>query len=94
MKASLYTKIILMFVILMVTVMAVVGTVLLNSVFWFYSDEFSNQMEAMLGEGTLVLGAGEKSGALITAKYAMEQNKPVLRFHTRRNRAGATAVTR
>ncbi len=52
MKASLYTKIILMFVILMVTVMAVVGTVLLNSVFWFYSDEFSDQMEATLGEGT------------------------------------------
>ena len=42
-----------------------------------YSYEYRNKLLAMLGEGTLVLGAGEKSGALITAKYAMEQNKPV-----------------
>ncbi len=42
-----------------------------------YSYEYRNKLLAMLGEGILVLGAGEKSGALITAKYAMEQNKPV-----------------
>lgn len=40
-----------------------------------YSYEYRNKLLSMLGEGVLVLGAGEKSGALITAKYAKEQGK-------------------
>lgn len=42
-----------------------------------FSYEYRNKLLALLGEGTLVLGAAEKSGALITAKYAGAYNKPV-----------------
>lgn len=42
-----------------------------------YSYERRNKLLALLGEGTLVLGAAEKSGALITAKYTFEEEKPV-----------------
>ena len=40
-----------------------------------FSYEYRNKLLATLCEGVLVLGAGEKSGALITAKYAKEQGK-------------------
>ena len=42
-----------------------------------FSYEYRNKLLAALGEGTLVVGAGEKSGALITAKYAQKLGKPV-----------------
>ena len=42
-----------------------------------FSYEYRNELLATLGEGTLVLGAAEKSGALITAKYAFAQKKKV-----------------
>ena len=42
-----------------------------------FSYEYRNKLLATLGEGVLVLGAAEKSGALITAKYAMVQEKPI-----------------
>ena len=42
-----------------------------------FSYEYRNKFLAALGEGTLVLGAGEKSGALTTAKYAQSFEKPV-----------------
>ncbi|MBR2024122.1 MAG: DNA-protecting protein DprA [Clostridia bacterium] len=42
-----------------------------------FSYEYRNKMLASLGEGALVLGAGEKSGALITAKYAKKQGKKI-----------------
>ena len=42
-----------------------------------FSYEYRNKLLAKLCEGILVLGAGEKSGALITAKYAMEFKKPI-----------------
>ena len=42
-----------------------------------YSYEHRNKLLARLGEGTLVLGAAEKSGALVTAKYAKEYGKKV-----------------
>ena len=42
-----------------------------------FSYEYRNKLLAYLGEGTLVLGAAEKSGALITAKYAKQAQKPV-----------------
>lgn len=48
MYRSLYFKIILIFVVLMVTVMAVVGTVLLNGVFQFYTNEFVTQIDQYL----------------------------------------------
>ena len=40
-----------------------------------YSYEYRNKLLAALSEGALVLSAGEKSGALITAKYAQEFGK-------------------
>ena len=42
-----------------------------------FSYEYRNKWMAALGEGVLVLGAGEKSGALITAKYAKEFSKKI-----------------
>lgn len=42
-----------------------------------FSYEYRNKLLARLGEGTLVLGAAEKSGALITARYAWKEKKPV-----------------
>lgn len=45
-----------------------------------FSYEYRNKLLAALGEGTFVLGAGQKSGALITAKYAHGFQKPVFAF--------------
>ena len=42
-----------------------------------FSYSYRNKLIAALGEATLVLGAGEKSGALGTAKYAQGFQKPV-----------------
>ena len=45
-----------------------------------FSYEYRNKLLAALGEGVLVLGAAEKSGALITARYAHGQKKPIFAF--------------
>ena len=42
-----------------------------------FSYEYRNKLLAKLCQGLLVLSAGEKSGALITAKYAMQYEKPI-----------------
>ncbi len=42
-----------------------------------FSYNYRNKLLAALGEATLVLGAGEKSGALLTAKYAQGFYRPV-----------------
>ena len=42
-----------------------------------FSYEYRNRMLAQLCEGLLVLGAGEQSGALISAKYMSELQKPI-----------------
>ena len=42
-----------------------------------FSYEKRNEILATLSCGTLVISAGEKSGTLITAKYAKKQRKPV-----------------
>ena len=52
MYRSLYFKIILIFVVLMVTVMAAIGTVLLNGVFQFYTNEFVTQIDQNLNNDT------------------------------------------
>ena len=45
-----------------------------------FSYEYRNKLLAALGEGTFVLGAGAKSGALITAKYAEKYQKKIFAF--------------
>ena len=42
-----------------------------------FSYAYRNKLLAGLSEGVLVLGAAEKSGALMTANYAKAQNKPI-----------------
>ena len=45
-----------------------------------FSYERRNKLLALLSVGVLVIGAGEKSGALVTAKYAKEYKKPLFAF--------------
>ncbi len=45
-----------------------------------FSYERRNKLLALLSVGVLVIGAGEKSGALVTAKYAKEYEKPLFAF--------------
>lgn len=45
-----------------------------------YSYEYRNKLLAKLADGVFVLGAGEKSGALITARYAMTYGKRIYAF--------------
>lgn len=45
-----------------------------------FSFEYRNKLLAALGEGTLVVGAGEKSGALITARHAEKLGKRIFAF--------------
>ncbi len=45
-----------------------------------FSYEYRNKLLAKLSCGAVVLGAGEKSGALVTAKYAKIYQKPVFAF--------------
>lgn len=45
-----------------------------------FSYEYRNKFLARLSLGTLVISAGEKSGALITARYTQQQEKPVFAF--------------
>lgn len=45
-----------------------------------FSYERRNYLLARLAKGGLVVSAGEKSGALITAKYLLEQQKPLFAF--------------
>ena len=42
-----------------------------------FSYEYRNKLLAKISEGVLVLGAAEKSGALITAKHAKKFKKPI-----------------
>jgi DNA processing protein len=42
-----------------------------------FSYERRNKLLALLSSATLVIGAGEKSGSLITAKYAKNYQKPI-----------------
>ncbi len=70
---SLYFKIVLILVIFIITVMCVVGTVMIFSVFDFYNDEFQNQMDSSLAEdSTLFL---ELKMALSTDDFPTEQKK-------------------
>lgn len=45
-----------------------------------FSYERRNELLAALGTGVLIVSAGEKSGALITAKYAEAAQKPIFAF--------------
>lgn len=68
---SLYFKIVLILVIFMLTVMCVIGTVLVNSVNTFYTDQFENTMSNSLSnDGQL---ANELKSALSSDNYVSEQ---------------------
>jgi len=78
MYRSLYFKIILIFVVFIITVMAVVGTVLLSSVYRFYTDEFSDQMEALLSEGANL--RSELSAAMSFSESLVLQKQILLAY--------------
>ncbi len=65
MYRSLYFKIILILIIFVTTVMAVVGTVLIGGVSGYFTDDFSNQMDACFAKDSELweyLSAGMESG--------------------------------
>lgn len=45
-----------------------------------FSYERRNYLLAALGKGALIVSAGEKSGALITARYVKQEQKPLFAF--------------
>ena len=59
-----------------------------------FSYEYRNKLLAALCEGVLVTGAGEKSGALITAKYAAEYQKKIFAFPYPPNSAAGVGCNR
>ncbi len=59
-----------------------------------YSYEYRNKLLATLADGLLVLGAGEKSGALITAKYAKKHEKYIFAFPYPPNSASGSGCNR
>ncbi len=59
-----------------------------------FSYEYRNKLLAKLCQGVLVLGAGEKSGALITAKYAAAFDKDIFAFPYPPNSASGAGCNR
>lgn len=59
-----------------------------------FSYEYRNKLLAAAGEGVFVLGAGDKSGALITARYAKEWKKPIFAFPYPPNAAAGVGCNR
>lgn len=59
-----------------------------------FSYEYRNKLLAALCESVLVIGAGEKSGALITAKYAAEYGKKIFAFPYPPNSAAGAGCNR
>lgn len=81
MYRSLYFKIILIFVIFMITVMAVVGTVLLNRVFIFYNREFVAQLDEYLSPGSQL--REELTAELASDDFAESQKKILSAYASR-----------
>lgn len=59
-----------------------------------FSYEYRNKLLAAMCESALVIGAGEKSGALITAKYAKEYGKKIFAFPYPPNAAAGVGCNR
>ena len=59
-----------------------------------FSYEYRNKLLAAMCEGALITGAGEKSGALITAKYAKEYEKKIFAFPYPPNAAAGVGCNR
>lgn len=59
-----------------------------------FSYEYRNKLLATIGESVFVTGAGEKSGALITAKYASEYGKKIFAFPYPPNSAAGVGCNR
>ncbi len=75
---SLYFKIVLMMIVFILTILCVVSTVLLGSVFSFYTDQFIEQMDENFQPASLLYT--ELNAALTSASYAQEQ-KAILRSY-------------
>ncbi len=79
MVRSLYAKIILIMVIFIITVMSVVGTVLLNSVNHFYTEDFLQQMEQNFAEDGQLYSA---LTAAVGEENYLESMKAVLQSYS------------
>lgn len=79
MYRSLYFKFIMIFVVFMITVMAVVGTVLLNSVTSYYTDDFKDQMTAFFHSED---GGAPLSGAMDAENFALDLKERLQAYGT------------
>ncbi|MCR5262591.1 MAG: cell wall metabolism sensor histidine kinase WalK [Clostridiales bacterium] len=82
MYRSLYFKIILLFAVFMIAVMAVVGTVLLNSVFSFYMRQFEEQIDRYLSPDSPSGLRSELTSALSDADFARSQKAILTAYST------------
>ncbi|MBO5274250.1 MAG: HAMP domain-containing protein [Clostridia bacterium] len=79
MYRSLYFKFIMIFVVFMITVMAVVGTVLLNSVTSYYTNDFKDQMTAFFN---LDDSSDPLSGAMDAEDFALDLKERLQAYGT------------
>ncbi len=78
MYRSIYFKIVAIFFAFMIAVMTVVGAILVNGVFRFYSGEFYKKMDALFSEGSEL--RADLSGALSSADFAEKQKEILLAY--------------
>lgn len=78
MYKSLYPKIVLILVVFIITVMSVVGVVLLNNMYSYYSNDFINQIEGALGEDTDLYN--KLKDALLADDYITRQKETLLTY--------------
>lgn len=78
MNKSLYSKIILILVVFIITVMCVVGVVLLNNIYSYYSEDFTTQMENNFDPDSQL--SIELKSALSDSNYLKRQKEILLSY--------------
>ena len=78
MYKSLYSKIILILVVFIITVMCVVGVVLINNIYNYYSEDFTSQMTGNFSEGSQLYG--DLEAALANDDYLRRQKEILLSY--------------
>ncbi len=78
MYKSLYSKIILILVVFIITVMCVVGVVLINNIYNYYSEDFTSQMTGNFSDGSQLYG--DLEAALANDDFLRRQKEILLSY--------------